>query len=908
MGEINLEDEFYREYDLIKSRRNPSKLNLATHQYEAVRKLKEWFINRSNEDKGGILVLPTGGGKTFTAVRFLCQYPLSDGYKVLWLAHTHHLLEQAFFSFGPKYGQEEQGYEVGFIQEPKNKLNIRVVSGTREHFKVNEIEPEDDVIISTLQSISRAYKNNHPILKEFLKSAGEKLFVVFDEAHHSPAPSYRNLLLKLREQFEDIYLLGLTATPTYSDEKKIGWLHDLFPQKILYQISINDLMARNILAEPNFEKPKKTHFEPDFDDREYQKWVNTFRDLPEYVIDQLAKNKNRNMFIAKTYAENRDKYGKTLIFADRKEQCVQLTEFLRAENVKAGYMFSGIYKTKGGRVFGGDHENARTLQRFKDGDLQVLVNIRMLTEGTDVPDVNSVFLTRQTTSQILLTQMIGRALRGPDFNGTDIANIVSFVDDWKQKINWADWHLGPEVPVAPEPDTPPEQYKPLDLISLDSVAHLSSIMYDKNGIETGPFLKSIPVGWYQSSFYALAEGSDDYELVNRLLLVFENEKEAYENLMDKFEKTDISDFKDEEINFDDYSELIENWSEEFFLENDLATGDIMNNIFYLACHMAQNFKERPPFFQFKEREEHDMDSIAKKVINLSVIDADTRLREEFERDDRFWKTIYPNYQLFKQQFDACVNRILNIQEEKHKIESTYTSKKPNKGPDKELRDKIRNRDNHLCLCCGEDREYLLDVDHVNPRYFGGSNSSENLQTLCNRCNRVKGTKEIDFRITNALINLPPHELPLIKLPSTEKADDMEEWSKFLKRMINFFYGCSAVKKTDLINSIWKIEINEGNEIQWIQPHLNTILKEVTEIRNKAGLTGPENIIISAVPNNMEKLIKDLEMGNSTQRRKAIIKLTEMDNLDEETKLLIRKAAQDDDSFVRHYANKALLNE
>ena len=41
----------------------------------------------------------------------------------------------------------------------------------------------------------------------------------------------------------------------------------------------------------------------------------------------------------------------------------------------------------------------------------------MLTEGTDVPDVDTVFLTRQTTSKILLTQMIGRALRGPKFGG-----------------------------------------------------------------------------------------------------------------------------------------------------------------------------------------------------------------------------------------------------------------------------------------------------------------------------------------------------------------------------------------------------------------------------------------------------------------------------------------------------------
>ena len=41
----------------------------------------------------------------------------------------------------------------------------------------------------------------------------------------------------------------------------------------------------------------------------------------------------------------------------------------------------------------------------------MLINVRMLTEGTDVPDLQTVFLTRQTTSQILMTQMVGRAMR-----------------------------------------------------------------------------------------------------------------------------------------------------------------------------------------------------------------------------------------------------------------------------------------------------------------------------------------------------------------------------------------------------------------------------------------------------------------------------------------------------------------
>lgn len=267
----NEQEDFYREFNLIKARKNPSTIALRTHQTQAIKNLKQWYEKDYNTHKGGILVLPTGGGKTFTAVRFLCEGPLSDGYKVLWLAHTHHLLEQAFYSFGPRQIDVSRGYEVGYVQEPKNKLNIRVVSGNKNQYNINEIQPTDDVLIATLQTVSRGFKRNQPNLEAFLDSSHGKLLVVFDEAHHSPAPSYRKFVQSLRDKYQSMGLLGLTATPTYTDEKKRGWLKELFPQDILYQVDINNLMAQNILAKPKFEKPYHTHFEPEFDDAEYKK-------------------------------------------------------------------------------------------------------------------------------------------------------------------------------------------------------------------------------------------------------------------------------------------------------------------------------------------------------------------------------------------------------------------------------------------------------------------------------------------------------------------------------------------------------------------------------------------------------------------------------------------------------------
>src|SRR3712207_5623293 len=102
MPEIDRRSDAYREFDLVKARQIASRLNPAPHQNTALEKLNHWFESSRQAPHGGIVVLPTGGGKTFTAVRFLCRGPLSHGYKVLWLAHTHHLLDQAYVAFAPQ--------------------------------------------------------------------------------------------------------------------------------------------------------------------------------------------------------------------------------------------------------------------------------------------------------------------------------------------------------------------------------------------------------------------------------------------------------------------------------------------------------------------------------------------------------------------------------------------------------------------------------------------------------------------------------------------------------------------------------------------------------------------------------------------------------------------------------------
>lgn len=69
------------------------------HQIEAFTKLGETFEPGSKTSASGILVLPTGAGKTLTAVRWLSNHVIPKNIKILWLAPSFHLLDQAFETF-----------------------------------------------------------------------------------------------------------------------------------------------------------------------------------------------------------------------------------------------------------------------------------------------------------------------------------------------------------------------------------------------------------------------------------------------------------------------------------------------------------------------------------------------------------------------------------------------------------------------------------------------------------------------------------------------------------------------------------------------------------------------------------------------------------------------------------------
>lgn len=838
---------FFAEYDLNTRRKQPSVKQLHSHQKSAFDKMEKWFTNRPQPHAGGVLVLPTGGGKTLTATRFLCSTVFSAGYKVIWLAHTHHLLEQAFHSFKDS---------LHTILEPREKLNARVVSGTIGHFPLHQIKPTDDLLVITLQTMSNAYEQQHPDLLRFLQSTEGRLFIVFDEAHHAPAPSYRKLIVSLREKYADMYLLGLTATPTYGDESKEGWFNKLFPQKILYQISLDNLIAQKFLAKPEYISIP-TDIEPDFDDRKYQAWIESQNEIPEEIINQLAKNQERNALIANAYANEKDVFGKTIIFADRWYQCEQLKEFLQQRNINA----EAIYSYKGGDLDSAEernlqdkHSNAQILDDFKNNKFDVLINVKMLTEGTDVPDVQTVFLTRRTTSETLTIQMVGRALRGKKAGGTDNAYIVAFDDRWRRYMRFAEFDISKFGDGGTDESTAKHGRYSTQYISISLVQQLIRQM--ESGINTNPtsYTSLLPAGFYEVRITVVRD-NESTEIVRQLLMILDDEIVGYKNYIDFLLSKNLESYSSETLQRNSIELEIEDWIFRNFPNREtLNIENLRQNCFMILRHIAQN-GVAPLFHTFDARNNHDLDVIAKQNVDADygAKKIDLILRDEYGDKGKFWSVFYPNYQLFKSHYDGCVNRVLSANDTNPPIikkpDTEHTEIIADHEPSEEIKLQVKQRDHFLCLSCGETTKRRLQIDHIRPWYLGGGNTIDNLQTLCKICNGDKDIQEINFTVsTNRTGQKPLDFLPSVQPPSGEQMRDTTEWEKYIRRNINFFYRCAAVntvtigQKGDKLRN-WEIELFIGNDPTSITPYLEELTERINELRAAYELSQIVNISV-----------------------------------------------------------------
>jgi superfamily II DNA or RNA helicase len=335
-------------------------LKLRPYQGEAimaVRRAWSYGIRRP------AVVLPTGAGKTVVFAH-LAAIMHGLGVKTLILAHRDELVSQA----ADKLHSVAPDLRVGIFKADRREVRGR------------------DVIVASVQSLARAERRAE------LARAGIRLIII-DECHHAVANTYMEVLRDLGA-FEDdplagAYALGVTATLGRTDKIALNQVW----QDVVYKRDILDMIRDSYLVNA---KGIRVRIDG-LDLRNVKRSRGDFQDaaLAEAMHDALAPKA-----IARAYVEHAAQ-RQGILFAPTVELAYEMAEALACEGIPA----AGI---DGAMALG---ERRKVLAGFARGDVQVVTNCMVLTEGFDAPWCSAVVIARPTSSAPLYVQMAGRALR-----------------------------------------------------------------------------------------------------------------------------------------------------------------------------------------------------------------------------------------------------------------------------------------------------------------------------------------------------------------------------------------------------------------------------------------------------------------------------------------------------------------
>lgn len=571
------------------------------HQAEAVKAMTSYFqLDKRKENRSGLVVMPTGSGKTYTAVNWLLNDAVVKGYRVIWLVHRQELVEQTFMEFR-KQAPTLKGTGV-------KKLRIIPVSGM--HLGMN-MACRADVNVCSIASVANKY--GYRFIERMLGVPGKnKCVVVIDEAHHAVSASYRKVITRIQKLNPAMVLLGLTATPTRMNQSELQRLQSIFninknlANKIgyrgyVYEVTLKQLLMSGFLAQPRYQSVKtEINGEVEFNLTEGDKlFFEQFGELSERLKDQIAKSSARNKLIVKQYLDNKDIYGKTIVFAVNQMHAETLCNEFKNAGVACDFAVSSRKDAQ------------QVIRNFKENKFNVLINVQILTEGSDVPDIHTVFLTRETNSESLLMQMIGRGLRGEKAGGTKDAYIVAFHDIWDSFMtfmNPRDLDIFEDLPeeynqdepnevieIAPNnPDVEAENAEKEssgetseEKISVRDI-YLKLYARVRTSILSKKDVLTFPVGW----FSVTDKNNSDYSL-----LVYEGQEDVYKTIENNIKL----------LNKVDPEMLLELYFADCEVKPELEEiGDFLDYII--------ETEEMPPYFTFEERSILDPDIVAKDLV------------------------------------------------------------------------------------------------------------------------------------------------------------------------------------------------------------------------------------------------------------------------------------------------------
>ena len=327
---------------------------------------KEEIFSKWNCVDNILYQMPTGTGKTrlFTSIiRDINVWGLRHNinYRILIIAHRSELIEQSSRSLD------------------KYRIRHGVLAGTMK----DKRDLTQAIQVASIQTIT--HPSNRCLIEDLQFD-----FIIIDEAHHAVANSYQ----KLWEFCPDSKKLGVTATPWRMNNSGFAKIFDAY----IPSMSIKEFIHKGWLAAYQYYSIPNNS--------EIIKSIESIREFDiegDYKSSALIEVFDTSKIRAQLY----DSYAKNalgkkgIIYSISREHSEHICAQYRSRDVKIENIDS---KTPA-------KQRENVIKAFKNGDIDIIVNVDIFSEGFDCPDIEFIQLARPTKSLVKYIQQVGRGLR-----------------------------------------------------------------------------------------------------------------------------------------------------------------------------------------------------------------------------------------------------------------------------------------------------------------------------------------------------------------------------------------------------------------------------------------------------------------------------------------------------------------
>jgi len=324
---------------------------LRGYQQTAISKAKTALKNKKNT----LLILPTGAGKTVVMSALASEI---KG-KTLIVQHRQEVLQQNM----AKFKRINPDWSVSIFD-----ANTKSFGG--------------DCVMTMAQTLTR----NLDLLPKFDH-------LIHDEVHRCAAPTFAAIIDACKAKNPKMLLTGVTATPERSDKKTLRRFFD----NVSHQVTIKDLVARGFLVPPRA-YVVDTGVKSELGLLNKQSACGDQREVEKVLDTQVI-----NAEVIRHWEEK----------ASGRQTVVFCSTVRHAENIAKEFNDNGI---SAACIHGGmsDSERQKALSQYDRGEIQVITNVAVLTEGWDHQPTSCVILLRLCSDKSVMIQMAGRGLRTVD--------------------------------------------------------------------------------------------------------------------------------------------------------------------------------------------------------------------------------------------------------------------------------------------------------------------------------------------------------------------------------------------------------------------------------------------------------------------------------------------------------------